>query len=827
MTTPGRKRSVQVYKFGGTSLATTERISRAAELVRGEPEGGPGIVVVSAMGGVTDHFLEAIEAALERSGGHADIVSEVQQRHDDVVNEIAGAGEREGLRDELSSLFGELGELLDGVFLVRECTHRTRDAVLSIGERASAPLMAAAFRAQGQDAAVVDARELIRTDATFGEANVLNEPTRNAIRARFEEWPLGRVAVVTGFIAATERGVTTTLGRSGSDYTATIIGAATEADRVTIWTDVDGVLSADPRLVPEASPLTQLTYQEAGELAYFGAKVLHPRTMRPLQQYGIPLRIRNTMNPEAPGTMISSEVTPALGHVKGISTIRDAAVVMLEGAGMLGVPGIAARMFGALAAESINVLMISQASSEQNICVVVNAFDAARSVQVLEAAFEREIERGDVHRVTEQSNCAVVSAVGDQMRQRTGLAGRMFSTLGRSGVNVLAIAQGASETNISAVVRDDEVRHSVRALHEAFAMARNRAHIFLVGRGVVGDALLQILKRQAPFLLERLNLNLCLVGLANTRKMLWDIEGVSYEEATARLDSEGEPMDLHTILNRLANSRLDRLIVVDATASETVASHYPDLLEHNVAVITPNKRANAHSQAYYDRLQQIKREHQVPYLYETTVGAGLPVIATLRDLRDSGDRIERIEGVFSGTLAFLFNSMADGASFSQAVRTARKHGYTEPDPRDDLCGEDVARKLLVLTREMGYSIERSDIQVESLVPESLLDVPLKTFMDEMDTADAKWSERMKEAAADGRRLQYVGVIEEDKPSVRVKAVGPESPFSLLRGTANMIVFTTEHYRDNPLVIQGPGAGPRVTAAGVLSDIIRAAQQVSP
>ena len=817
---------VHVDKFGGTSVATPERIRRVVNLMQRPPEQARRVVVVSALGGVTNQLLRLIEEALARSGQREALFEALRARHAEAAQSLALPKEEAALQEQLDVHWQELRELVDGVFLLRECTARTRDAILSMGERASARLVAAAFRAAGRDAAALNATRFIRTDDAFGEANVQFDATERLIQECFAALPEGQIVVVTGFIGATERGVVTTLGRSGSDYTATLLAAALRAERTIIWTDVDGVLSADPRLVPEATPLAQISYREAGEMAYFGAQVLHPRTMQPLQKRGIPLRIKNTLRPDEVGTLISGDVTRAEGHVKAITTVQGVALVMLEGAGMMGIPGISARAFTALAERRINVLMISQASSEQNICIAVPESAAEAATAALENAFALERARGDVSRIFARRGCAILSAIGEQMRERPGLAGRMFSTLGRSGVNVLAIAQGASETNISAVVRGADMKQAVRALHEAFALARVRAHVFLIGTGVVGQKLLELMQQQAPVLLETLNVNLQLVGLANTRQMIWDVEGIPFAEAQVRLAARDRSTDLEAILKRLAESRLDRLIVVDATASETVARHYPDLLDHRVAVVTPNKRANTQDRAFYERLQRTARRRQVPYLYETTVGAGLPILSTLRSLLHSGDRIERIEGVFSGTLTYLFNSLADGRSFSAALRDAREKGYTEPDPRDDLQGEDVARKLLILAREIGAALNPADLAVESLVPATLMEGSVETFMERVGDVDADWQARVEAARAKGQRLQYVGRIADGQASVRVRPVGPDSPFARLRGTDNMVVYTTARYHDTPLIVQGPGAGPDVTAAGILSDLVQAAQMVS-
>ncbi|NBC16664.1 MAG: bifunctional aspartate kinase/homoserine dehydrogenase I [Bacteroidetes bacterium] len=816
---------MEVWKFGGTSVATPERIREIVGLVRQEP--GRRVVVVSALGGVTDQLLRGIDAALARSDAHRDVLTDLRARHDATVEALTDGDERERLQATLAPIWDELGELLDGVYLLRECTRRTRDAILATGERLSVPIVAAAFRAADTPATALDARSLIQTDGAFGEAEVQFGPTEARIREQFEtlyaETPEAHVMVVTGFIAATAEGVTTTLGRSGSDYTATILARALQAERVVIWTDVDGVLSADPRLVDAAFPLERLSYREAAEMAYFGAKVLHPRTMRPVEASGIPLLIKNTMNPDAPGTLVTAEAVPTDRRVKAISTIRDVAVVMLEGRGLLGVPGTAARTFDALADRSINVLMISQASSEQSICTVVRRSEAEAAVDALEHAFRHELAQGDVSRVYALPDCAVVSAVGDQMRHMPGLAGRMFATLGRSGVNVLAIAQGAAETNISAVVRDADVKAAVDALHEAFPLRRTRAHLCVIGTGVVGSTLLDILQHQAPRLLDDLRLHLRLVGVTNSRRMRWDPSGLPLDTVLDALDQRGEPADLDDLVERLTASRLERLLVVDATASSDVARRYPELLEQGIGIVTPNKRANTLDMGFYHRLREAAARSEVSYRYEATVMAGLPVILTVRDLLRSGDTIERIEGVFSGTLAYLFRRLAEGASFSEAVREARAGGYTEPDPRDDLGGEDVARKLMILAREIGLEVERDDVRVEPLVPFAMMDGPVDAFMEQVDTLDAAWAERVAAAADDGKRLQYIGRVVDGRCRVGVEAIGPDSPFFALQGTDNAVLFTSERYRDNPLVVQGPGAGPAVTAAGILADLIKAAQ----
>lgn len=813
---------LQVVKFGGTSVGSTQAIQQAIRLVQDIPEGIQRVVVVSAMAGVTDRLLGSIEVSLGAEESVYSPIQELRDQHEQVLNELVIEEEKQGIRQQLGALWEELERLLQGIALIGECSARTRDAILSIGERAFAPLLSAAFRSVAEQSIAMDARDLIRTDDNYGDAYVDFEESTRTIQAHFQGFPSNQITVVTGYIASAPDGSTTTLGRSGSDFTATILGSVLRARRVVIWTDVDGVLSADPRDVPEAFPLARLSYTEAAEMAYFGARVLHPRTMRPVQMLGIPLLIKNSLNPKAPGTLISNESQSVELRVKAISTIRDVAVIMLEGNGMLGVPGIAARAFVSLADQKINVLMIAQASSEHSICMVVREADADAAVKTLRNVFAGELAKRDVSGIYAIPRCAIVSAVGDRMRHHPGLAGRMFATLGRSRVNVLSIAQGAAETNISAVVRDDEVRRAVRALHEAFPLGRLRAHICLLGPGRVGAHLLQLLADQKENLLERVKLNVRLVGLANSRKMLWNPDGLAFDTAVSDL-TNGSPANLNWLLEQLGASRLERIIVVDATASEEVASYYPDFLELGFGVVTANKLANTLDLPFYQRLQKAAKRRGVAFRYETTVGAAIPVISTIKDLVRSGDRVHKIEGVFSGTLAYVFNSLDAGESFSSIVERAHAEGWTEPDPADDLSGEDVARKLLILAREIGLEVERNDIRVESLLPAGLKAESPQALFKELTAVDQEWKERVDEAKSRGERLRYIARLEGDQLDVSVQAVPDDSPFATASGRGNIIVFTTDRYNDEPLVVQGPGAGLGVTAGGLLMDLIHSAE----
>ncbi len=832
----------EIYKFGGTSVATTDRIANVVKLVT-DGKGSAGeqsasdvetpdgissephaaltadrpriIVVVSALGGVTNDLDTALKRALSRDESYSDVVTELDRRHRDIADQV-GDESRGDLYGHIGRILSELSELLHGVYLLRECTPRSRDAIMGLGERLSAPLVAAAFRQAGYRADAYDSRRLIRTDDSFGEANVDLAATETLVREQFDDLPDQEIAVVTGFIATNARGAVTTLGRSGSDYTATILGACLKARKVVIWTDVDGVLSADPGIVPVAFTLPKLSYQEAAEMAYFGAKVLHPRTMRPIREKAIPLQIRNTLNPESEGTLIWTDSTGG-GEVKAVTSVRGISLLMLEGAGMMGVPGISARMFSALASKEINVLLISQASSEQSICVGVRSDRTDLALETLNDAFELELGRRDISGISATRDCAVVSVVGDQMRMQPGLAGRMFSTLGRANINVLAIAQGAAETNISAVVAASDNERAVRTLHEAFARSMERLHLFLIGPGVVGREFLKICSNRVDALCEQESIYLRLAGLANSSRLVWEPEGIEFNHAVDRLLENGEPMDVESLIQRLVESHLERLVVIDATASSVISQHYHTLLSNGIAVVTPNKKANTGPIEYYDLLQSLSRYRDVPFLYETTVGAAMPVISTLRDLVRSGDVIHRIDAVLSGTLAFVFDQLRQGVTFSEAVSSAREHGYTEPDPREDLGGEDVARKILTLAREAGHRIERADIEVESLVPEELRELSVDAFMDRLSEYNDAWARR----AAEGT-LHFVGTMDGDRCRVGVTVLTEDSPFVSLKGSDNMVVFSTGRYSNAPLVISGAGAGPDITASGVFADVLKAA-----
>ena len=811
-------RPFYVAKFGGTSVGTPDRVRRVVELSMAEGEGQRRVVVSSAFGGVTDRLLDAVAAAVGRTGEHRTVLAEIRQRHADALDQLAAPADRAEVARALETLFTEVGELLYGVYLLRECTPRFRDAIVSAGERASVPIVAAAFRQAGHAAVALDATAFVRTDDTWGEAAVDFETTGRQVRAALAEVPDETVAVVTGFVASTADGVTTTLGRSGSDYTATILAGALGAASCTIWTDVDGVLSADPRVVPDAFSLPHLSYQEAAELAHFGAKVLHPRTMRPLMRERIPLLIKNTLRPHAQGT----EIGPARAEgadspaIRALTAVRGVALVRVEGQAVLETAELGRRVLGALVEAAVPVYLVAQASAEGSFGLAVRADDADRAVDRLRQSLAREIERGDVVGVTVEPGGAVVAAVGSGMHGAAGLAGRFFATLARAHVNARAMAQGGGDHTISAVVDDAEAVQAVGALHEAFVQRRLRAHVVVVGAGALGERVLALLARQAgPLRAE--GVHLVLAGVADSRRLVWDPAGLDPAGAPRQL-AEAPAANLAALSKRLTTARLERLVVVDATPSSEVAARHPEWLRAGVAVVTPNKQARRGPG--WTAARDAARATETPYLYESAVGAGLGVVSRLRDLVRTGDRIESVGGVLSGTLSFVMNRMRDGAPFSQAVAQARDAGLTEPDVRDDLSGRDVALKLALLAREVGIETNLEVATVESLVPPDLAALSLNAFWDRLPEADDAWAERLRQP---GGERQYVARLDADG-TIRAGVEAVDTP--VLRGLRDSeiaVEICTQRSGAVPVSLRGPGATADVTAAVVLADVVRAAE----
>ena len=821
---------MKVLKFGGTSVGSANSIKLVADIIQDYQQGGTSCtVVVSAMGGVTDRLIALSHRAAGGDESYTDLLKELEEHHFNAARVLIGVHTQSRLFAYLKTLFNELDDLLHGVFLLRERSARSLDLVFSFGERLSAYLISQYLNERGLNAEFLDARRIIVTDQDFNQAKVDFETTNRKITQHFREH--SNLQVVTGFIAATPDEETTTLGRGGSDYTASIIGAALNAEEIEIWTDVDGVMTADPRQVPTAFSLDAISYIEAMEMSHFGAKVIYPPTMLPVLSKNIPLRIRNTFHREFPGTVIShdpyssviseslkSSKTPA---VKGISSIKEAALLALQGSGMIGIPGISSRLFGALARRKINVIMITQASSEHTITFAVSPADADGAQRTMEEEFAVEIEFGKIDPPRVERQLSIVAIIGENMRQTPGISGKLFSALGRNGINVRAIAQGSSEVNLSVVIGQRNLSKALNTVHEAFFLSEKKTiNVFMAGVGLIGKALLRQINQQDAYLLENRLLRINFVGVANTKKMLLDEAGIAPGEWRQELEDQGETSDLAAFVRRMEEMNLPNSVFIDCTSSEAVADFYYEILKSAISVVTPNKLANSRS---YDRYRQLKRaaiQAGVKFLYETNVGAGLPVIRVLQDLKDSGDQVYKIEGVLSGTLSYLFNSFTEGTTFSEVVRESQEKGFTEPDPRDDLNGVDVARKILILAREIGVPLELDQVTVENILPEECQRASsVEEFFAALAEHNDTFEQRRRYAEAEGKRLRFIATLEDQQASVRLLAVDASHPFYTLSGSDNVISYTTDRYRERPLVVKGPGAGAEVTAAGVFADVI--------
>jgi len=809
-----------VHKFGGTSVANPERYRHVTEVLIRRPETRRA-VVVSAMAGVTDMLVRVVELAARRDRAYLETIEELRRRHRDAVVDLVPADRADELLERIERDFTDVADVLHATWLLRSHSSRAMDLVTGYGEIWSAQMLAAHMSAAGETATWLDAREVLVVQAGSGRVDVdwtASAARLNAWLDRREELP--RTVVVTGYIASTADGLAATLGRNGSDFSASIFGALLNAAEIHIWTDVDGVMSANPRLVPDAVLLDELSYNEAMELAYFGARVIHPDTMAPAIRRAIPIFIRNTFRPEIPGTRIHLGGASRF-DVKGFATIEGVSLVNVEGTGMIGVPGTAHRLFGALHEEGVSVMMISQGSSEHSICFVVPGSLGDRAKSAVERAFFAERHYGQVQTVELVTNCCVLAVVGDRMAGHPGVAGKFFGSLGRAGVNIRAIAQGSSERNISVVIDDADASRALRAVHGGFYLSPQTLSIGIVGTGIVGGALLDQLAEQSRALKQEFNLDLRVRAIASSRRTAYSETQLDLANWRDALGAEIGPTDLDAFANHVYAEHLPHAVIIDCTASEAVARHYAGWLRRGIHVITPNKRANTAELDYYRAIRRTSRDNGVRYLYETTVGAGLPIIQTLRDLVQTGDEVYEIEGIFSGTLAYLFNVYDGSREFSEIVADARARGFTEPDPRDDLSGMDVGRKVVILGREIGLPLELSDVSVESLVPEYLQHLSVPDFMDSLPTQDMAMAELFQEAKARSEVLRYVGSVDQHgRASAKLRSYPMDHPFARIQMTDNIVLFRTRRYQPNPLVVQGPGAGPEVTAGGVFADLLR-------
>ena len=806
------------HKFGGTSVADADRYRHVAQLLLAREE-AIQVTVVSAMKGVTDGLIDVARLAATGNEAWRERWHELRARHRAAA--VSLLGEQVGDTIEwLDARFERLAEILGALAVIGELPQEVLDRVQGLGEVFSAQLLGRHLQALGEDADVLDAREVLVVN--HGELGVDVDWKASAAKlALWRQTHPARRLVVTGFVARDRKGNITTLGRNGSDFSGAIFAALFNADELHIWTDVDGVLSADPRVVPEAVQLETLSYDEACELAYFGAKVVHPQTMSPAIERGLPIIIRNTFHSEHPGTRITA-TSAGSGPIKGLTLSPDLAVLNVEGTGLIGVPGTAERVFAALRNAQVSVVMISQGSSEHSICCVVKQGEAERARTAVSQAFSHELAAGQVQRVQLTEGVSVLAAVGDGMAGQPGVAARLFEALGRAQVNILAIAQGSSERNISVAIAGNDATKALRAAHAGFWLSPQTFSVGVIGPGNVGAALLEQLRVAQPQLLARTRLDLRLRAIASRTHMLLDARGVQ-DDWKAAFDASSQALDLDAFTDHLLSARLPHTLIIDCSGSTNVAERYAGWLAAGIHVVTPNKQAGSGPLARYQAIREAAASTGARFRYEATVGAGLPVITTLRDLVDTGDEVSAIAGIFSGTLAWLFNKYDGSVPFSELVTQARAMGYTEPDPRDDLSGVDVARKLVILAREAGHELSLEDVAVESLVPEALRQASVEDFMARLHEVDAAFTQRLAQARACGHVLRYVAQFSPGQaPSVGLVELPADHAFANLRLTDNVVQFTTRRYCDNPLVVQGPGAGPEVTAAGVFADVLRVA-----
>lgn len=814
---------MKLLKFGGSSVGSAERIESVIEIVKKRAAETQVHVVVSAFQGVTDQLLKSAHLAWKGDSSYQTELSQLEKKHIEMAKALIPATMQSAVFTHLRETLNHLEDLLQGIFLIGELSQRSQAQVASFGERLSAYIISKACSARGLPAGFTDTRELIVTDKNFLNARVQWDESQKRVRNYFENRK--ELQLITGFIASSTAGETTLLGRGGSDYTASLLGAMLEAEVIEIWTDVDGVMTANPKQVSRAFSIPKMTYEEALEMSHFGAKVIYAPTMIPAMKSGIPISIHNTFNPEHPGTIIQQHSADGYSGIRGISSVDEVALIKIQGSGLIGAHGTAARLFTALANDEVNVILITQASSEYSICFAVAPADADIAKEALEIEFEEELQAGLVSEISVQRDLSIIAVVGDHMQHTPGIAAKVFQALAYNGINIVAIAQGSSERNISAIIDRRNVSKALNALHGHFFLAGIRSvNLFLVGSGLIGSAVLKMIENQYQYLAEKYLIDVRLTGLANTKKMLLSQDGIPLDSWKEKLESDGEPSDLNAYIATMNGMNLPNSIFVDCTSSEFVAQSYPAVLSSSVSVVTPNKKANSTSQRYWRQLQETALRHNVKFLYETNVGAGLPIVETIHHQMSTGDRIHSIEGILSGTLSYLFNSYDGSESFSSLLKKAKELGYTEPDPRDDLNGFDVARKLLILARESGFELEFEDIELQNLVPEEARSAPdVDSFFTILAQHDESFSALLNEAKSEGKALRYVARFEPGKATVKLQKVDSSHPFYHVKESDNILVIHSDHYHTRPMVISGPGAGASVTAAGVISDILKIAR----
>lgn len=816
---------MKVLKFGGSSVANAQNIERVIAIAKEAAASDTCVVVLSAMQGTTDSLIEMGRTAERGDDGFIAKLAEIRERHSEAIEELFNNGDNTAVFEFVESMLHELESITEGVRRVRELTPKTLDRILSFGEIASSKIVSAKLSADGTENEWHDSRLMIRTDSHHGFAAVDFVETNKRISEKIAVSE-ARLHIVPGFIASDSGGYTTTLGRGGSDYTAAIFAAALDAAVLEIWTDVSGMMTADPRFVRNVRQIPRINYREAMELSHFGAKVIYPPTIQPVMAKAIPVLIKNTFDPDAEGTLIEADSAANDEMIRGITSIDNICVLSLEGSGMVGIPGFSKRLFDALSRAEINVILITQSSSEHSICVAIEEKHGDLAKRVVDREFEYEINAGKIEPLKAERGFSILALVGERMKEHTGVSGKMFSTLGHNGINIHAIAQGSSERNISAIINSKDVRKAVNTLHEEFfSDGRKQINLFVVGVGTVGSRLLEQIRHQHEYLLEDLRLNVRVVGLANSKRLIFDEEGIDLDDWKRRLSAPSASKEINPgeTANVIIERNLRNSVFVDVTADASVIAMYRPLLERSVSVVACNKLAASSDYERYSSLKELAREFNAHFLFETNVGAGLPVINTLNDLMRSGDRVNRIEAVLSGTLNFVFNHYDGSRPFAEVVRHAQNEGYTEPDPRLDLSGTDVARKILILAREAGYRMEMSDIENIPFLPASCFEGSVEDFYREMERQEEHFRKLLEDAAAKGLKLKYIASLVDGRTSVGLQSIGTDHDFANLSGKDNAVLFYTNRYAEQPLVVKGAGAGADVTAAGVFADIIRAAR----
>ena len=805
---------MKVLKFGGTSVGSVNSMSSVKKIVEAIDE--KVIVVVSALGGITDKLINTSKMATAGDSAYEKEMKEIVNRHIEMVYTVIPAGkQREILLDQVNELLSELKDIFQGIYLIRDLSPKTSATIVSYGERLSSIIVTALIK----NAQWFDSRTFIKTEKKHNRHILDSELTTQLVKEAFRELP--QVSVVPGFISSDKNtGEITNLGRGGSDYTASIIAAALEADILEIWTDVDGFMTADPRVISTAYPITELSYVEAMELCNFGAKVVYPPTIYPVCHKNIPILIKNTFNPDAPGTIIKQEADHFSKAIKGISSINDTCLITMTGLGMVGVIGVDHRLFRALAENGISVFLVSQASSENSISIGVRNGEAELACSLLNEEFAKEIEMGEISPMKVEGGLATVAIVGENMKHTPGIAGKLFGTLGRNGINVIACAQGASETNISFVVDGASLRKTLNVIHDSFFLSEYQVlNLFVCGIGTVGHSLLEQIHGQQERLKKERGLKLRVVGIANGHQAYFCRQGIDLANFRQELDEKGVPSCTQLLHDEVIGMNIFNSVFVDCTASPEIAGLYKDFLKHNISVVAANKIAASSDYEIYAELKQIARQRGVKFLFETNVGAGLPVINTINDLINSGDKILKIEAVLSGTLNYIFNNLSAEVTLSETIRRAKEEGYSEPDPRIDLSGKDVIRKLVILAREAGYRLNQEDVVKHLFIPDEFFEGTLDDFWTKIPQLDADFEKQRQKLEAEDKRWRFVAKLEDGKGTVSLQEVGHDHPFYTLEGSNNIILLTTERYNEYPMLIQGYGAGAGVTAAGVFADIM--------